>query len=553
MSIRLKTILGIALIEGVLLIILIVTMMSFMRESNYEGLLKRASTTATLFATTTKDAVLSYDLASLEAFVNEVLRNPDLVYARVVSPDEQVFAEAGDLSNLEGGRFVADETIEAVNDDVFDTSADITEGGVVYGRVEIGLHIGSITRAIQAVTRWSAALASSEMGLVALFSFILGGYLTGQLKSLRTAARRVAEGDFDISIPVKGGDEIAEVSSAFNRMASNLKRTSEERRQYEIQLLELNQTLENRVRKRTEQLQIKNDELETAYRSLKDAQAKLLHSEKMASVGVLAAGVAHEINNPIGFIMGNLVTLKDYVEVYHRIIGDYETCCLSGSDQERQRLLSDLREWMQTQDYDFIREDIVDLLQDSTEGTERIRDIVAGLKGFSHPEQSEQFSMVDLNHCVSSTLKMLSSELKYRCEVVTDLDELPSTYASPGQINQVLLNMLVNAGHAIEDRGEIRVTTRHDDRRIHIRIEDTGKGIAPDALHRLFDPFYTTKPVGEGTGLGLAISYGIVTDHDGEIDVTSELGKGSCFTISLPIRSAPSGQSEVEQTAATAS
>ncbi|EXJ13788.1 HAMP domain-containing sensor histidine kinase [Imhoffiella purpurea] len=535
MSIQLKTILGIALIEGVLLIVIILTMMGFIRESNYEGLLKRASTTATLFAATTKDAVLSYDFASLESFVDEVLHNPDLVYARVVAPDGQPFAEAGDLSNLEDGRFVADRGIEHVDDDVFDTSADIAEGGVIFGRVEIGLHIGGVTKAIQAVTRWSAALATIEMALVALFSLILGSYLTGQLKNLRAAARSVAEGDFDIAIPVKGRDEIAEVSSAFNRMAANLKHTNEERSRYERQLKELNQTLEQRVRKRTEELQFKNDELQTAYESLKDTQAKLLQSEKMATVGVLAAGVAHEINNPIGFIMGNLATLREYVEIYHRIIDDYDACCRADSESERLSRLDALRRWMEAQGYDFIRDDVPGLLEDCAEGTERVRDIVLNLREFSHPAQAELSGPIDPNQCVVSTLKMLNNELKYKCRINTDLGELPAIQASPGQLNQVLLNMLVNAGHAIEDQGEIRVTTRREGDSIHIIIEDDGKGIAPQALPRLFDPFYTTKPVGQGTGLGLAISYGIIKDHGGEIAVDSEPGKGTRFTIRLPI------------------
>lgn len=546
MSIRLKTILGIALIESALLIMLIVMMMVFIRESNFEGLLKRASTTATLFATTTKDAVLSYNFASLESFVNEVLRNPDLVYARVVSTDGNVFAEAGDRSHLSSGQFKADAVIEDVLDDVYDTSADVAEGGVVYGRVEIGLHIGSVTQAIHTVTRWSMILATSEMALVALFSFFLGGYLTGQLKNLHQAARRVAGGDFDINIQARGRDEIAEVAHAFNCMAGNLKKTSEERGQYETRLLELNQSLENRVRKRTAELEGKNNELEVANQALKDTHAKLLHSEKMASVGVLAAGVAHEINNPVGFIMNNLATLNEYIEIYHRIIAEYEQATHLSDSQKRQALLDKLQIWMQDQDYGFISTDITELLKDSLYGTERIRDIVAGLKEFSHPEQADKFTMADLNQYIASTLKMLHNELKYKCQIFTELDNLPKTYCAPGQISQVLLNILVNAVHAIEEKGEIRIKSWEGQGLIHITIEDNGQGIEKEALTKLFDPFYTTKPVGQGTGLGLAISHGIISDHNGEINVTSEPGKGSCFTISLPVHTAPRPSADQE-------
>ncbi|WP_315983415.1 hypothetical protein [Aliamphritea spongicola] len=162
-----------ALIEGSLLIVLLVTMMNFMRDSNYEALVKRAQTTATLFATTTKDAVLSYDLASLETFTDEMLKNPDLVYARVLSAEGDVFAESGDISHLKEP-FLADTEVSLVDDDVFDVIVDIEEGGEVYGQVEIGIHIASINQAINQVYTWGMTLASVEMLLVALFSFLLG-------------------------------------------------------------------------------------------------------------------------------------------------------------------------------------------------------------------------------------------------------------------------------------------------------------------------------------------------------------------------------------------
>ena len=288
MSLRLKTIIGIALIEAVLLLLLVSMTLDYLRSTNYDALIKRASTTATLFATTTKDAVLSYDLASLDAFVKDVLINPDLVYARVLGPEESLFAEGGKAEALRQ-QFVADHHVETAYDGVFDTFAEITEGGVTYGRVEIGLDISSINTTIAEAQNRSAIVALLEMGLVALFSFLLGAYLTSQLKVLSLAAQSISEGKLDIQLPVKGRDEIANVATAFNAMASNLSEASTRRDQFEVELKELNRSLEDRVEQRTQQIRNKNRQLEQANQEIKEAQAKLLQSEKMASVGVRAS------------------------------------------------------------------------------------------------------------------------------------------------------------------------------------------------------------------------------------------------------------------------
>ncbi|WP_245601068.1 hypothetical protein [Marinobacterium jannaschii] len=203
MSLRWKTILGIALIEALLLILLITTALEYMRSTNSEGLVKRAHTAASLFATTTKDAVLSYDLASLDAFVTEVMGNPDLLYARVLDSEGRVLAQGGDQALLEKA-FMADHSMQIVKDGVFDTYAEISEAGVIYGRVEIGLSTEEIVAALNEITQWSLLIAGAEMLLVALFSYILGAYLTRQLVGLQAAARRIREDDLDIRMPEGG-------------------------------------------------------------------------------------------------------------------------------------------------------------------------------------------------------------------------------------------------------------------------------------------------------------------------------------------------------------
>lgn len=535
MSLRLKTILGVAVIEAILLVLLVTMTLNYLRSTNYESLDKRAITTAKLFATTTKDAVLSYDLASLNAFVTEVMTNPDLVYARVIGPDEIVFAQAGE-EQLLSQPFSADRFSSEVTDGTFDTYADISEGGQVYGRVELGLDINSISDIITEAERRSAAIALGEMALVALFSFILGTYLTRQLKVLRQAARSISEGQLDVKVPVKGSDEVAEVAKAFNAMTDDLHEAHQRRNEFETRLRELNKELEQRVQARTEDLMIKNAQLEKANREIKMAQAKLLQSEKMASVGVLAAGVAHEINNPLGFITSNLRTLDSYATNYRQLIQQYQKLKDIQPD-EIKSFLEDVSELENELDLDYMNEDLDELLKDTHEGSSRVKGIVQSLKSFSHIDQDEKFELTDLNDCVETTLKVANNQLKYHCTIESRLTDIPLVECVAGQIKQVLLNIILNAGQAIQDKGVIEICSCRVDETVEISIRDTGDGIEQQKLSKLFDPFFTTKPVGEGSGLGLAISYNIIVEeHHGDIRVESELGVGSCFTLVLPVR-----------------
>ncbi len=541
MSLRVKTILGVACIEAVLLLILISTTLNFLRTTNYDGLLKQSVTTAKLFNSTTKDAVISYDLASLQSFVTEFLTIPDIVYVRIVDMQGRVFAEAGDAIYLDRA-FQLDINPQEVTDGVFDQSTLITEGGADFAIIQFGIDINAIQQTLDEATQRSTLIAVVEMGLVALFSLLLGTYLTRQLRGLQRGANSISEGDLDIEIEVKGKDEVAQVSEAFNVMVNNLKEASERRKKYEKELLDFNQHLEERVEQRTAELNKKYEELEAANHQIKAAQTQLLSSEKMASVGLLAAGVAHEINNPMSFIMSNLRTLSLYTQNYLTIIQEYQKLAalvdLEQQNQQR-KYINQLSEKM---DLDFQTEDVVELLDDSIEGAIRVRDIVSGLKDFSRVDSDENFVLHNVNECIESTIKVSSSAIKYQCEIRKELSTLPDTYCLPGHINQVIVNLLVNASYAIEAvkvKGVIIIRSRVEDDCIVVEVEDNGSGIPEENLMTIFDPFYTTKPFGEGTGLGLAISFGIIEDHGGTIEVKSELGKGTCFKVRLPITTAP--------------
>jgi len=533
-SIRLKTILGVAAIEAVLLFVLIATVLDFMRTESEDALLQRVQTAAALFATTTKDAVLTFDLASLESFTTEVMKNPGLVYARVLGADGAVFAAAGDPTAL-SRPFVPDSTLSNVEDSIFDYFAEIREGPVVYGRVELGISTSSIAKGIVSAREMANSIAVVEMLLVALFSYVLGTYLTHQLRVVSKGAKSISKGEFDIEIPVKGRDEVAAVAKAFNTMVGNLRLMRQRREEYERELLELNHTLEDRVARRTFNLEEKNIELSAANESIKKAQSQLLQSEKMASVGQLAAGVAHEINNPVGFINSNLETLIEYIGFYQTLICHYNALNQAADEDQRQILSEQIAELQDEEDLEFVNEDIRSLLTDSIDGAQRVREIVQGMKEFSRIDGIER-EPINVNNCITIALKMAANELKYKCKVTTELTDIPLVSCNSGQLSQVILNLVVNASHAIDEatQGEIAVRTAAQGGGIRVEVEDNGSGIEQAHLDKLFDPFFTTKPVGQGTGLGLAIVFGIVKDLGGEISVSSTPGQGTIFSIFLP-------------------
>ncbi len=532
MSLKFKTILGVALIEAILLALLISLTLDYLKSTNFESLNKRANTTATLSATTTKDAVLSWDLASLETFSNELMKNPDLVYVRIISPSGTIFSQAGDGQAL-AKSFSVDASASEVTDGIFDSQANIEEGGVIYGRVELGIDINSLEDQIDQAIQWSALIALGEMALVALFSFMLGSYLTGQLSRLRQAAHTLSSGEKNVQLDIKGSDELAEVAQAFNTMVSSLKQADSARDAYERELQTLNAQLEERVERRTAKLRENLIQLQRTNAELKQAQTQLIQSEKMASLGTLAAGVAHEVNNPLGFIMSNLKTLQEYSESYHQLTESLTE--LEGlSNEERLVLLKKVEQQLAEQDFEFIQQDSPELLKDTLEGAERVKDIVGGLKEFSHVDLENRYEDADLNDAVVQTLKVVNNEVKYKCKVVTQLAELPLIPCQIGQVKQVLLNLVINASHAISEQGTILIKTEQKPHSVELSVTDNGSGIAPEDQKKIFDPFFTTKEIGVGTGLGLSIAYGIMQEHGGNIRVKSQLGKGTRFTLTLP-------------------
>jgi hemerythrin-like metal-binding protein len=303
-------------------------------------------------------------------------------------------------------------------------------------------------------------------------------------------------------------------------------------------LAETNTHLEEKVAARTQELTSANEELAAEQKELtallkkvEDTQSQLLQSEKMAAIGQLAAGVAHEINNPIGFVNSNLGTLRSYTERLLGVISAYEQCQAKVKDIP----MDDIIAVRAAADLDFLREDVISLLKESQEGLSRVKKIVQDLKDFSHVDEAE-WQEADLNEGLESTLNVVANEIKYKAEVVRQYGNLPPVRCIPAQVNQVLMNLLVNAAQAIDSRGTITVRSGIDGPMAWIEIQDTGKGMSPETQKRIFEPFFTTKPVGKGTGLGLSLSYDIIVKrHGGRFDVKSEPNRGSTFRLWLPV------------------
>lgn len=274
-------------------------------------------------------------------------------------------------------------------------------------------------------------------------------------------------------------------------------------------------------------------EIEHRRSELERLQAQIVHAEKMASLGQLAAGVAHELNNPAGFIFGNMEILKDCVSGLERLLRFYDRLSLSA---EEQALADSIKNEI---DYENTLKDLSSIVVDCRDGAERIRDVVQNLRTFSHLGEAE-FKKVDIHEGLDSTIRLLSryytsGHIRLRREY----SELPLVDCYAGQLNQVWMNLLANAAHAMKDGGEVRVKTEHEGERVVVTISDTGCGIPPETMKRIFDPFFTTKPVGEGTGLGLSVTYSIIERHKGNISVDSQAGVGTTFRISIPVDSHP--------------
>ncbi|MCC6158642.1 MAG: PAS domain-containing protein [Deltaproteobacteria bacterium] len=298
------------------------------------------------------------------------------------------------------------------------------------------------------------------------------------------------------------------------------------------QRIKLERSVEIRSRElavANEELRIANEQLQQAYEELKAAQSALFQSEKMASLGVLVAGVAHEINNPVNFVYGSMPLLDENIRALLTLVEQIETMDIAEDQKDV------IRKIKQEIDYEYVQEDLGRIVKNVATGAQRIKEIVQNLRTFSRVDSGENVDM-DLHQGIDSTLEILRHEYKNRVEIKKEYSEIPVLIGNPGKMNQVFMNILHNAIQAIETEGKISIRTFVEGPNVVVEIEDSGRGIAPENLGKIFDPFFTTKKVGEGTGLGLSISYSIVQDHNGRLTCRSQVGQGTTFRIELPMR-----------------
>ena len=354
---------------------------------------------------------------------------------------------------------------------------------------------------------------------------LLGGVLiakriTQPLRVLSKATQRISEGQFDQLIPVVRNDELGLFADNFNIMTSKLKLTLHD-------LEELNLTLEKQVEQRTLEYKHVNNELSQTMVKLKRTQKQLIQLEKMTALGQLVAGIAHEINNPMSIIVGNLKPLEGYLDEINSII-ELSRSLVDGEIAQK------LNAYITQVNYDFIKGDLEQLLASQKFAAKHVCDIVSALRNFSRLDQSN-ITSVNIDEGIDSTLKILIHEFKERILIKKDYSLTEYVQSYVGELNQVFFNILSNAIQSIPDEGFIFITTAKKDDQAIITFTDTGIGMTEKVKAKIFDPFFTTKDAGIGAGLGLSVSHGIVEKHGGTITVESELGRGTCFTIVLPL------------------
>ena len=345
------------------------------------------------------------------------------------------------------------------------------------------------------------------------------------LQAVTTVAKTITQqANFDLQVPVTTEDEVGTLAKSINQLVEWVA-------EYTHELEQARQTLEERVEQRTE-------ELTAALHELKHTQTQLIQTEKMSGLGQMVAGVAHEINNPVNFIHGNLEYANEYIINLLNLLRLYQ--------EEYPQPTEAIAEEIAEIELDFLREDLLKLLESMKIGSERIRQIVLSLRNFSRLDEA-QMKLVDIHEGIENTLLILNSRLKHGIEVIKNYGELPEIECYPAQLNQVFMNILVNAIDALEESVDnshkskipqiLIQTQKLDSSQIMVRICDNGPGISPAIQSKLFDPFFTTKAPGKGTGIGLAICYQIVEKHGGKIEVISSLGAGAEFAIALPASS----------------
>lgn len=484
-------------------------------------------------------AISNYE--PLSGFVQDLATDKNVIYAVVEDQKGKVIAKS---KNAE--EFLSEKTRikNTYSSDIYsvqkyfspgaerwimEAQVPLFEGNVKYGTVLIGYARELMTSGAGRALK--IGLFAGGVGLLVSLgaSFLTAYTITKPVKNFVKDIKIISGGNLDHQVNIRSRNEIGQLASEFNKLTKNLKNTLTEKDNYANELADLNTNLEEKVRERTVALQKSHQDLEKAYKELQGAQAQLVQSEKMASLGQLVAGIAHELNNPVSFIYGNMDHLEEYINNIKEILSGFRD--LKSVSPEEKKQMDHL---IQEIDLDFLLKDLDKLIKSCKNGAERTKDIVASLRSFSRLDEAA-LKRADIHEGINSTLEILTHLYKNRINVHKEYGDIPKINCFAGELNQVFMNLLANAAQAIEDKGDVWIKTEKTDTKVKISIRDSGKGISEENKKKLFTPFFTTKPVGKGTGLGLSISYGIIEKHQGRIWAESKVGEGTTFNIELPI------------------
>lgn len=441
----------------------------------------------------------------------------------ILSPEEvEPFLAAGKTF---GGTISRDDMPYALYQPVFGREYDVTNRTNIAAVVLIEPRFSSFWVDYRHIAAEAiAVLALAVIAGVGLLYTNIRRQVLNPLRRISEAANNDRESELRMIAASPSSREFGELVGAILRMMQDI---AAKNRDLQIHA----ESLEHAVSERTEQL-------ESSLRELKSARDAMVQQEKMASVGQLSAGIAHEINNPAGYLRSNLTSLSEYNDILVSVSKEAERLAQlvqQRDDAEAQTLARRIIERATRDDVEFVREDSVDLVRSSLTGIRRITEIIQGLQRFSRREAPDQHESVSVSEAVQEALTLAKNELKYHYRIDLDLDDCRPVTGVHGQLTQVFINILMNAKQAMPNGGDITIRSRCDDRSVSVMITDTGSGIEPKNLDRIFDPFFTTKPVGSGTGLGLSIVHGIIESFGGSITATSEVNVGTTFTIALPV------------------
>jgi signal transduction histidine kinase len=520
-----------------------------------QSLVNKGALVDSLLSQQLAPAIAFHDRATARELMGSLIQDPDLLGAALYTSDGRLLHGVGDPPAVPAQ--IAAQTGRQV---YVDDAKVVIRSPVVSPEGPRGtLVVALSTRRLQASRRdiaWAAlAVGALVLGGGVLAAWLIARSLAQRLRRIADAASRVSSGVLD-QAPVAdaSADEIGTLARAFNAMLGQLRdlisNIQEMARREQESLAEANRSLESRVEERTGQLSLANAQLKQEMQERTKMEIELRHAQKLESVGRLAAGIAHEINTPIQFVGNNITFLETTFSDLLQLCATYrEACDRAATEPLSPADLAALDDAEASADLAFARENVPRSLTATQDGIGRVAKIVQSMKSFAHPDRGEKTS-ADINAALSSTLTVANNELRYVAEVETDLGELPRVPCYLSDLNQVFLNLLVNAAHAIADvvgntgqKGTIRVKTALAGDKVLVSVSDTGTGIPTAARDHVFDPFFTTKEVGKGTGQGLALARTVIVDkHHGTIDFNTELGKGTTFTIALPLlQEAPSG------------